>query len=271
MPIQALLFDLDETLIPEGSAVRDALLSTCRIAQERYNLDPEALAQEVLKRAKRLWRSYPTSEECMALGISSWEGLHARFEGDSPLIKELRELAPTYRFKAWSGALEAFDVHDHRLAEELAEAFRLERARRYKPFPDAEPLLEGLQERYSLALVTNGPPCLQREKLLGSELEPFFREVVISGELGIGKPDPRIFERALSLLSVSPKEAVMIGNSLERDVAGAKRAGLIAVWVRRSESQNLTQDPELSPDAIISGLSELPKLLLELDMHHRPS
>jgi putative hydrolase of the HAD superfamily len=183
-------------------------------------------------------------------------------------MRQLRGLAPGYRLKAWSDALANFGIHDHKLAEGLAETFRYERARLYKPFPDVEPVLGELQGSYHLALVTNGPPCLQREKLRACGLEPFFREVVISGELGIGKPDPRIFEHALSRLNVSPAEAVMVGDGLERDVLGAKQAGLIAVWVRRSDPHHPLQDAGLSPDAMISGLSEFPEIIGRLDTHY---
>jgi len=55
--------------------------------------------------------------------------------------------------------------------------------------------------------------------------------VVISGETGIGKPDPASYGRALELLGVAPEHAVMVGDSWERDVQGALAAGLRAVWI----------------------------------------
>jgi putative hydrolase of the HAD superfamily len=57
---------------------------------------------------------------------------------------------------------------------------------------------------------------------------------VVSGEVGVGKPDPRIFDLALRLLGASPEEAVMVGDNPTRDVAGAKAAGVTAVWVNRA-------------------------------------
>jgi putative hydrolase of the HAD superfamily len=266
MELQAILFDLDETLILEEASVEEAFLATCQIAEERYGVSPKALTQAVRKHAKQLWSSYPTYEECMALGISSWEGLHTRFEGGSPLLKALRSIAPSYRLEAWTRALAEHGVRDRALAQELAEAFIRERSARYTPFPDAKPLLQELKERYSLALVTNGPPDLQREKLQATGLSAFFELVVISGELGVGKPDPRIFEHTLKELKVPAHEAVMIGNSLERDVAGGKRAGLKAIWVRRSslEDEYLKgAHSAVTPDATIAELRELPKILAE--------
>ena len=264
MGIQSLFFDLDETLLLEEASVEEAFHATCRIAEERYGLDPEALTRSVRAHAKRIWLSHPTAQECMALGISSWEGLHARFEGNSPLIRRLREWAPEYRRRAWTRALAEHGVQNPDLARELAETFVQERAKRYEPFPDAEPVLEGLRRRYRLALITNGPPCLQREKLRASGLERFFEAVVISGELGIGKPDSRIFLHALGRMGLSPQEAVMVGNSLVRDVLGAKRAGLWAVWIRRPgppDEPFPAQEDGIGPDGVVRELAELPDAL----------
>ncbi len=55
--------------------------------------------------------------------------------------------------------------------------------------------------------------------------------MVISGETGIGKPDPAAFGRALELIDATPEHTVMIGDSWERDVTGALAAGMRAVWI----------------------------------------
>ena len=82
-----------------------------------------------------------------------------------------------------------------------------------------------------MAVVTNGAACLQREKLAASGLERHFDAVVVSGELGVGKPDPSVFRHALELLGADG--GVMIGDSLDRDIDGALAAGLDAVWINR--------------------------------------
>ena len=101
-------------------------------------------------------------------------------------------------------------------------------------FTDAAPLLQALQGRYRLAVLTNGAPAHQREKLHGSGLATYFEAVVVSGEVGVGKPDPRIFAAALAALAVAPSATVMVGDSIERDIVGAQAAGLRAVWLNRS-------------------------------------
>ena len=116
MPITAVLFDLDETLVMEQASNEAAFLATCELARRRYGIDPQALTQSVRQRARELWRASPTIDYCLSIGISSWEGLWARFLGDDPGLRALREWAPAYRLEAWSGALADHRVHDAALA-----------------------------------------------------------------------------------------------------------------------------------------------------------
>lgn len=81
------------------------------------------------------------------------------------------------------------------------------------------------------AFSTNGPPDIQRLKLSRSGLAECFDQVVISGETGIGKPDPRVFLLAAERLGTAAADTIMVGDSWERDVVGAARAGMRAVWL----------------------------------------
>ena len=107
-----------------------------------------------------------------------------------------------------------------------------------------------------LALVTNGASCLQREKLAGSGLGDRFDAVVVSGDLGVGKPDASVFRHALSLLGAPADAAVMVGDNLDRDIEGAAApAGLRGVWINR------TGRPQPDGVTAITTLAELPALL----------
>jgi putative hydrolase of the HAD superfamily len=169
------------------------------------------------------------------VGISSWEGLWCRFEGDDPAMRELRAWAPAYRRGAWAAALADQGVVDDELAVLLGERFGVERRARMETFADAEPALRALSASFRLGVVTNGAACLQREKLAASGLSSFFDAVVVSAEVGVAKPDARVFEAALSALGVDC--VVMVGDSLRRDVEGARAAGLDAIWLNRAGSE----------------------------------
>ena len=261
MPIRSILFDLDDTLVIEGASADAAFLATCERAHEKYGIDPEALHQAVRYHARQLWRAFETITYCRAIGISSWEGLWARFLGNNPNLKKLHTWAPTYRREAWARALADHGISDLPFVEQLATIFFSERRARHIVFSDLEDNLTDLKKVYQLALVTNGAPDLQREKIQKTNLAQYFDEILISGEIGIGKPDCGIFMIALERLATSPSETVMIGDSLTRDILGAQHLGLKGIWLNRSGDDAASQ---ITPDAQITSLSQIPDLLLTL-------
>ena len=100
-------------------------------------------------------------------------------------------------------------------------------------FPDAMHTLEALRSAgFKLGLITNGSVRMQSRKLEHLALVPMFDTIVISAAEGVHKPDPEIFRRALERLDVDAAHACYVGNHPEADVAGAKAAGLKAVWRR---------------------------------------
>ena len=259
--LEALLFDLDETLTQETQPVLAALAATAREAEARYGIEAGALAAAVPERARELWRAGALHAYCVPLGISSWEGLWCGFEGDAAELAALRAWTVSYRHAAWAAALASFGIQDERLAQDLAERFGRERRARHAVFPDAAPALEWARRQYrKLALVTNGASCLQREKLAASGLERYFDVIVVSGEVGVGKPSAGIYTLTLERLGVHAAAAAMIGDSLERDIEGARAAGLHAVWLNRSRRTPAGPPPRVEIDT----LDELPEALARL-------
>lgn len=84
-----------------------------------------------------------------------------------------------------------------------------------------------------VGLVTNGPAETQRAKIALLGLSEVVDFALVSGEFGAWKPDPRIFAEALRLGEAAAEETVFVGDSPEHDVAGARRAGIRAVWINR--------------------------------------
>ena len=125
-------------------------------------------------------------------------------------------------------------------------------------FPDAAELLPEFARRLPLALVTNGAPDLQHFKIDASSVRPYFQSIVVSGEVGIGKPHPAPMQRALQQLGCDPANAAMVGDNLTSDIAGALKTGVHAIWLSRDGSP-LTGD--IHPDLTIANLHELVDLL----------
>jgi putative hydrolase of the HAD superfamily len=224
--VNAVLLDLDDTLIVEEAHARAQIRATAAVA----GVDPDAWEEIVLETARSEWYASDHHRACRNLGIASWEGLWATFEGAHPLIAPLREFVEPYRGATWSRSLERVGQNPE-LAPELSHAY-VEGQRAGHPLvPGAADLVRNAESVGPVGLVTNGPPDIQRLKLEQTGLAGSFSAVVISGEVGFGKPDPGIFEHALEVLCVDAGDAVMVGDNWERDVEGALSAGLRAVWI----------------------------------------
>lgn len=101
--------------------------------------------------------------------------------------------------------------------------------------PGAAALVPALKARgYPLALVADGPVGSFQNILTQHQLKQYFDVFAISGAVGVEKPDPRMFHHALEQLGIAPADygrVVMVGNNLERDIAGANALGIISVWL----------------------------------------
>jgi putative hydrolase of the HAD superfamily len=127
--------------------------------------------------------------------------------------------------------------------------------------PRAEVLaaLAALGRRFRLGVVSNGGAA-QRVKLERAGLAPFFAQgrVLISGEVGLAKPDARLFALALAALELPAGRVLHVGDDLARDVAGAHAAGLRCAWVARGRRA----PPELPPRTlVVDDVAELPARL----------
>lgn len=260
MALKAILFDLDDTLLWDERSVREAFHETCLIAAQETGVKPKELEEAVRNEARALYESYETFPFTKMIGINPFEGLWANFTGgDQAEFRQLEQLAPVYRKESWRRGLLKLGIDREDLAEQLAAQFGVERRSRPHVYEETMDTLRQLQGKYKLLLLTNGCPALQQEKLDGvPELTPFFDEIIISGNFGKGKPDPSIFEHALSKLGVKPEESMMVGDKLTTDIRGALSAGIQAVWINR---EHKTNNETYAPDHEITHLSELDQLI----------
>jgi putative hydrolase of the HAD superfamily len=262
MPVRAVLLDLDNTLLLEDDATLSAIRRTSERAARRIDADPAAISAAAASTAEQLFRASPVFPYADEMGIWWGEALWGDFDGDAPGLRALRAFGPAFRLAVWTNVLASAGVADDALARDLVSTYVRARRSEWAIDPVAIPTLEALAPRYHLALVTNGAPDVQREKLAATGLGRYFAAVVISAELGIGKPDRRIFGAALDRIGASASDAVMVGDSLERDVAGARGAGLRTIWLERDDA---APDRTPLPDARIDELGELPAALLAIE------
>jgi putative hydrolase of the HAD superfamily len=264
MKDKIVFFDLDETLMLEKASAEESFISASGYAEERYRISPVKLSESVRRRARELWHKMPTYQYCRDIGISSWEGLWGNFSGEHEKLRELHLLAEEYRINSWRQALLDLDVDDEGCAIELSRRFAVERRKRHILFPEVLSVLSEIRNDYRLGLITNGAPDIQRDKIAGAGIESLFEHIIVSGEVNVGKPQREIFLIAIERFRANTMNCTMVGDSINRDIGGAKNAGIHSIWVNRYGQEN---GREIQPDYTIDNLLELPEILCKLYSH----
>lgn len=136
----------------------------------------------------------------------------------------------TVRLHRFRQTLLDFGIEDEQLVHHLAELFVSRTPHKKHLLAGAIALLEQLSSIYHLSIITNGFREAQYTKMQASGLAPYFRQVIVSEEVGCHKPDPAIFQHAIHLTgAASAADCMMIGDTFNTDVQGALNAGVKAV------------------------------------------
>jgi putative hydrolase of the HAD superfamily len=139
----------------------------------------------------------------------------------------------------------------------MATSYLAKRDATIRPFPEAVETVRWLRESgCRLALITNGAAVAQRSKVERFALAELFDAILIEGEVGYGKPDPRVYQRALDALRVEGSDAWMVGDNPDWDVGPPQRLGVLGIWLDRW-GRGLPDDHPVRPDRVIRQLAEL--------------
>ena len=210
--IRAVLFDLDDTLVDARGSWRRGFAEAI-VELHVASPGPQALGTpEAIYDAH--FRRYS-------------EAAHRAAGGD--------EWQERFTLEAFERLLAEHVEPDPALAARLSSVYRAAVLEHVETFPDALETLAAVGARYPLGLISNGPAPLQRPKVERFGLERHFVTVVISGEVGVRKPDPAIFGLALEAMAVPAEAAVYVGDNPHDDVVGACDSGLAAIWVNRGD------------------------------------
>jgi putative hydrolase of the HAD superfamily len=212
-------------------------------------------------------------ERFLALNDSLFE----RYEEQE--TREDKDIADKVKYKELMGELfpELTEGKRNRLAIHANGAFWGVAQRNFKLSSGARGCLKMLRSKgIKMAVVSNHhnyDSLITRMKQIG--IRDYFQAVIASEKVGVRKPNPEIFEMALDRLRVRKEYAVFVGDSLETDIAGAKKVGLVAILMQRrgpslmrkgSVHTDSSQKAELSPakaepDLVIENLTGLKKAL----------
>lgn len=214
---QAILFDLDETLsdrIAAFNAFTDLLI-------DRY---PELLALRSREELKRI------------LSEADRHGYRSKTEVFDEFVYN----------SGWAHPPSA---------EEYVSFWRSAFPGCSLPMPHMLETLHTLQDAgIRLGMITNGSSLVQNGKIERLGIRSLFDVIVVSGEVGVQKPDPAIFRLTLDRLGAAPQEAWFVGDHPVNDIAGAQTAGLTAIWIQGEEPW--PEDMPIRPDHVIRSLAE---------------
>lgn len=224
--LKTIFFDLDDTLLDFRKAEAQALTQTLI----RFGLDPTPHALALYHEINaRHWRMLEEGR------ITRQQVLVGRFQ---VFLRELGADCP---------------------CEEVCGVYEENLGQGHIFVPGAPELLEALSPRYDLYLATNGTAHIQRSRLASAGIVPYFKGVFISQEMGADKPSPAFFHACFDAIpGFDPAASLMVGDSLNSDIRGARAVGLRTCWFNPAGED---APPEQRPDYEVRALDELPKLL----------
>jgi len=111
--------------------------------------------------------------------------------------------------------------------------------RHVKLDPEAIKVLQYISAKYKTGLISNLTFSESaRELLVEYELSDFFDTIIVSGDVNLRKPNPEIFKLALKDLGVDPSQAIFVGDTLETDISGSRKAGMVPIHIQRKTHRN---------------------------------
>ena len=162
------------------------------------------------------------------------------------------------RWKRMWRTLVDFKITDETLAKQMSERYLDILPTKTNLFPHCIELLEYLTaKKYPMHLITNGFEKTQYQKIKNSGIDRFFTHMVTSEQAGIMKPHAAIFEYALNLTKSTAEKCIMIGDTLEVDILGAKNMGMDTVYFNPAKPHN----DKVIPTYVIGSLNELKTIL----------
>ena len=227
--IKAIIFDADDTLIDHKACEEQALINVFKGLKQEYKEEYQNIFRPL---DRNLWDSVAKGTNVVS-----------------------KEEIPEYRFKKFFDEID-LKVTDYQKANIL---FQEGLANSTAVIQNAKEIVKYLSyKQYSLYIVTNGLVKLQKPRIINSEIAEYISDIIISEAVGVAKPNPEIFNILLNKINIKPEEAVMIGDSLEKDIKGAIDAGIYAIWYNPDNKSNCMN---IQPDYQIENLLELKEIL----------
>jgi len=230
---EAIILDLDDTILDDSGAVNESWEQTCRESAARIDgLDPFALLGAIERERDWFWSdSVRAREGRLDLRVASTRIV------DQALVSLGYDL---------TGA-----------GAEIANRYRDLREERISLFPGAIETIEWFRSLgIRLGMATNGSAAGQRAKIERFGLAQSFDRIVVEGEFGRGKPHREVYEELFTSLDAHPGKMWSVGDNLEWDVGAPQSLGVYGIWVDGAGG-GLPAGAAVRPDRIISAIKDL--------------
>jgi putative hydrolase of the HAD superfamily len=241
MEIRALLFDVNGTLID---------IETDEWMEEIYRAAAHFLSYQGI--ALRRGEVRDLYFQIMKEQFAASKEIYPEFDVVAVWREVLRRYATDYTRSLGTEKLQQMPLF-------LAELQRGISRKRLLAFPQTQEILTQMKTCYRLAVVSDAQSAYGLPELRAAGLADYFASVIISGDYGYRKPDPRLFLAALTELQVCPEEAIYVGNDRFRDVFGARQAGIKTIMFCPHGYSG--GSPETEPDYILYQYADLPRAI----------
>lgn len=238
MSYKLVLIDLDDTLFDYPKTEKEAFRNTFKelgffVESELGNEKKEEIYEKIKDRYKDV-------------NLQLWKDLE-KGAVDKDRLKVVR----------FEKIIEEFDLKYD--PHEMSELYLKKLGEGIFPFEATEKLCEYLHSKYKVGIVTNGIKEVQHSRIENSTIAKYIDKIIISDEVGVNKPDKRIFEYAMNYFEIMDKsEVIMIGDSLGADIKGGQNAGIDTCWVNLRNNVN---DTGIVPKYEVRKLEELFEIL----------
>jgi len=238
MSYKLVLIDLDDTLFDYPKTEKEAFRRTFEelgffMESELGNDKKEEIYEKIKDRYKDV-------------NLQLWKDLE-KGAVDKDRLKVVR----------FEKIIEEFDLKYN--LYEMSELYLKKLGEGIFPFEAAEKLCEYLHSKYKVGIVTNGIKEVQHSRIENSTIAKYIDKIIISDEVGVNKPDKRIFEYAMNYFEIMDKsEVIMIGDSLGADIKGGQNAGIDTCWINLRNNVN---DTGIVPKYEVRKLEELFEIL----------
>ena len=238
MNYKLVLIDLDDTLFDYPKTEEVAFRNTFKelgffVESELGNAKKEEIYEKIKDRYKDV-------------NLQLWKDLE-KGAVDKDRLKVVR----------FEKIIEEFDLKYN--PYEMSELYLKKLGEGIFPFEATEKLCEYLHSKYKVGIITNGIKEVQHSRIENSTIAKYIDKIIISDEVGVNKPDQRIFEYAMNYFEIMDQsEVIMIGDSLGADIKGGQNAGNDTCWVNLRNNVN---DTGIVPKYEVRKLEELFEIL----------